>query len=599
MEWCSLFHFARDRPVYMVPSLASANATLPIIDKMDAAVLAREHASRHAWGLSTTSTTFIMRVVVATGVAIGLFIRLWFVFHSPTSSDEAVAGLIAQGALHGHFTAFYWGQTYGGTAEPDLIALAFLVFGQSGVVAELVVGALAGIAAILTWRVALRIVPPRIAPLAGVLAWAAPAVAIRDSIRVYGFRGVTLACGMGLILLALRMLDGQGNLITFAVFGFLAGIAWWSSPEIGYYVVPTVLLLIGALVKYPKWRTWWQGGLVALGAAVMGALPWLWVNLASGFPSLHPMVSTNLRYGDRLSVFFRYTLPMETGLRLPDSGAWILHSSYVLILAMVIAVLIATLGLCLARGGRALAIGLGVVAFPFLYAVSPLSGNWNDGRYASYLGPFLALTVTIGTCEAVRRLRGPPWVASVATSAVVAISMVLAVIGVSQLINNEHIAFTSNWGNPDGPTVTAISKLEAAGATAGYGGYWVPYKLDFLSQGRLTFTPIGPDAAARSLQISAEVARRKGTAWLFVPPSKAAIDGIQFVLPYLAIGPGGVPETQFVTTLRRLGVSFRVVDAGILDAVIPQRTMSPYQAKIPCEPATTVLVDPSCRKASF
>ena len=125
-------------------------------------------------------------------------------------------------------------------------------------------------AAILTWRVALRIVPPKIASLAGVLAWVAPAVAIRDSVRVYGFRGVTLACGMGLILLALRMLDGQWNVITFAVFGFLAGIGWWSSPEIGYYVVPTVLLVIGAIVKYPKWRTWWQGSLVVLGAAATG-----------------------------------------------------------------------------------------------------------------------------------------------------------------------------------------------------------------------------------------------------------------------------------------------------------------------------------------
>jgi hypothetical protein len=324
---------------------------------------------------------------------------------------------------------------------------------------------------------------------------------------------------------------------------------------------------------------------VAVGAAVIGALPWLWVNIGSGFPSLHHVASTNLSFGGRLSVFFQDTLPMEVGLRRPDGGAWILSSSHVPVLVLVIVVLIATLGLCLARGGRALAIGLGVVTFPFLYAISPFGGDWLDGRYASYLVPFLALTVTIGTCEAFRRLRGPRWVATVVMSAVVAISIALAVIGVRQVINAEHIVFTSSWGNPDGPTMSAISKLEAAGATVGYADAWVPYKLDFLGQGRLTFTTTG-HTVPRSGQISAEVARSERTAWLFVPPSKWTIDGAQFVLPTLAIGPGGVPEPQFVATLRQLGVSFRVVDAGILDAVIPERTLTPYQAKIPGARAT-------------
>jgi hypothetical protein len=242
-----------------------------------------------------------------------------------------------------------------------------------------------------------------------------------------------------------------------------------------------------------------------------------------------------------------------------------------------------TLGLCVARGGRALAIGLGVLAFPFLYGISPFAGGWMDGRYAGYLVPFLALTVTIGICEAGRRLHRPQRVATVVLSGVVAISMLLAMIGVRQVVNAEHLLYTSSWGNPDGPTMTAISNLEAAGATAGYADYWVPYKLDFLSQGRLTFTTTG-HAVPRSLKIGAGVARHKQTAWLFVPPDKATIDGVQFVLSYLAVGPGGVSEPQFVSTLRRLGVFYRVVDAGILDAVIPDTTLTPYQAKIPGAP---------------
>jgi Dolichyl-phosphate-mannose-protein mannosyltransferase len=526
----------------------------------------------------------VVGVVVVVGVALGLFLRLWFVFHAPTSSDEAVAGLIAQRALHGHFTAFYWGQSYGGTAEPDLIAIAFLFFGQTGVVAELVVTALTGVAAVLTWRVARRVVSPRVAPLAGVLAWAAPAVAIRDSTIVYGFRGVTLVCGLAAVLLALRMLDGPRRIVDFAGFGFVVGVGWWSSPEIAYYAVPAALIVVGAVASDLAWRGWWRGSLVALGAAVVGALPWLWVNLGSGFPSLHHAPSTNLAYGDRLSVFFRNTLPMEVGLRIRGSGAWIPSGGHNVWLAFVVAYLVVTLALCLARGGRSLAIGLGVVVFPFLYAVSPFSGDWHDGRYGGYLVPLLALMVTIGTCEALRRLRAARWIAPVALSTVVALATALAVLGMRQEVHTDRMYFTSGWGDPDAPTLAAISKLEAARATAGYTGYWVAYKLDFLSRGRLTFTPIGPAAASRSTRIDAEVARRKGTAWIFVPLNEAARGGVQFVLPFLVVGPGGVSERQFTDNLQHLGIPFRRIDAGVLDAIVPGRTLTPTAAQVPGDP---------------
>ena len=69
-------------------------------------------------------------------LVVGLCSRLWLIFHAPTTSDLAIVGLIAQNASHGHFVAFYWGQAYGGTAEPYLVAMAFLIFGQSGVVAD-------------------------------------------------------------------------------------------------------------------------------------------------------------------------------------------------------------------------------------------------------------------------------------------------------------------------------------------------------------------------------------------------------------------------------------------------------------------------------
>ena len=476
--------------------------------------------------------------------------------------------------------AFYGGQAYGGTAEPILIALAFRIFGQSGVVAELVVGTLAAVAAVLTQRIALRLVPPKVALLAGVLAWAAPAVAVRDSVRVYGFRGVTLVCGLGLILAALRLLDDQKSLLIFLVLGLLAGIGWWSSPEIAYYLVPTAVLLGAALVRTRDWREWWAGLLVAVVGAIVGSLPWIWANAASGFASLHDTQATTVSFSGRLSIFFRYALPMEFGLRRADDGAWILGSLHLIALMVILAAIIAALGLSLARGGRAMAIGLGVLAFPILYAISPASWAWQDGRYASYLVPLLALTTAIGVCEAVRRWnRPPPW-SDMVMSGMVALLVTLAVIGLWQVVSIESASYTSRWGDPDAPTVAAASKLERSGVATAYADYWVAYKLDFLSDGRLNITTVGYEDD-RSPSINAAVERSKHPAWIFVPSREATIDGIQFTAPSLAVGPDTVTQAQFTTTLDRLGIGYRVVDVGILRAVIPDRTLSPHEAGMP------------------
>ena len=67
--------------------------------------------------------------------ALGLLLRCWYLTHQPTNSDVAIVGLMARQILHGHFSAFYWGQTYGGV-EPYLVAVMFAVFGQSTIVLE-------------------------------------------------------------------------------------------------------------------------------------------------------------------------------------------------------------------------------------------------------------------------------------------------------------------------------------------------------------------------------------------------------------------------------------------------------------------------------
>lgn len=525
-------------------------------------------------------TTIVVDIVAVAAVGVGLLLRLWLIFHLPTNSDMAVVGIIAQGGLQGHFTAFFSGQNYGGTAEAYLIAGAFFLFGQTGVVAEFVEAGLAALAAVLTWRIALRMVPRKLALLAGVLAWTTPAVAVRNSVRVFGFRGVTLACGLGLVLVAVRMLDGRQRIADFALLGGLAGIGWWSSPEIAYFAIPTALLVGAALLRSGGWRTWVTGGITALGAAFIGALPWVWANVESGLASLRKQPAAALPFSGRLSVFFRFALPMEVGLRRPDDGAWMLGSIAGPAFIVVMVVLIAALALCLARGGRTLAVAVGVLAFPILYAVSPASWAWQDGRYGGYIVPLLAIVVAVGCRESARWLGNRRGTTNLVMAGTVVIATVLAVAGLVGTVRQHESTYVKKWQNPDASTLSAIAKLRHAGVSAAYADYFVAYKLDFLSEGRLTVTTVGYDDD-RSESINSAVHESAKQAWLFVPKNEASIDGTQFSAPTVIVGPDMVTQSEFIKKLDQLGDPYHVIDVGLLRAVIPQRSVTPYQARMP------------------
>ena len=110
-------------------------------------------------------TRTVIVVTVAIAVVAGSLLRSWYLFHAPSTSDEAVVGLMANAILHGHFSAFYWGQAYGG-AEPYAVAGMFALFGHSDLVLRLTPVLLFGGAALLTWRATLRLVRfPRWPPL--------------------------------------------------------------------------------------------------------------------------------------------------------------------------------------------------------------------------------------------------------------------------------------------------------------------------------------------------------------------------------------------------------------------------------------------------
>ena len=185
-----------------------------------------------------TATRIVLGALVAAGMLAGVFLRLWALGRQPVSSDVAVVGLMAHEILRGHFSAFYWGQHYGG-GEPYVVALLFAIFGQSSFTLDLTTVVLDAVATVLIWRIGRRLFTPGAGIAAALLFWVWPEVYIWQSTVEYGFRFLALVCGLACLLAALRLsappeVEPPAGALWWALLGLSVGVGWWCTPEILY-----------------------------------------------------------------------------------------------------------------------------------------------------------------------------------------------------------------------------------------------------------------------------------------------------------------------------------------------------------------------------
>jgi hypothetical protein len=131
-------------------------------------------------------------------------------------------------------------------------------------------------------------------------------------------------------------------------------------------------------------------------------------------------------------------------------------------------------------------------------------------------------------------------------------------------------AFFTSWHNGDAPLEQVVASMREHHITAAYGDYWTAYDLDFLSRGHPAISP-SPLDVSRSPSIAAAVASAKQPAWLFFAPDATARAASVFLNPQP--GPGPYTEQTFEAHLTQLGIPYKVVKLGILDAVVPGRKL--------------------------
>lgn len=124
------------------------------------------------------------------------------------------------------------------------------------------------------------------------------------------------------------------------------------------------------------------------------------------------------------------------------------------------------------------------------------------------------------------------------------------------------------------PDAALDARSGRGGVTDGYADYWVAYRLDILSAGRLQLTPF-PGDAQRDPSLARTVDADPAAAWVFVAPDGLTLS--QFGVTLRIAGPDGIPEGEFTAALDRMGIAYRTVDAGLIHAVIPAHPVSPEE----------------------
>ncbi|GAC1529183.1 MAG: hypothetical protein NVS2B16_36630 [Chloroflexota bacterium] len=471
-----------------------------------------------------------MAAVVLVG---GIGVRIVILRHQvPPTSDEALAGLMANDLLHGHPQAFLWGQPYGGVPEVGAVAVLTRLFGPSLYTLRATTVVLGLVSAGLGWRVSRRLTGSWASAVTGAVLWLWPLYFVAWSLQEFLYYVPLVAVGLGSILLALRTAEDPSR-HDLVLLGFALGVGWWISPAIAYFALPAIAVVLPVVVRLGRRLV------LSVVALLVGAGPWIWANVTRPLASLHiAPLAEHSSYVDRLGIFIHNGWPLAVGLQRVDGTLLLgdgIQWSYAILAAFVLTSLVVLGHWGITRKGALPADALGLLALPFLYALSPSVATKHQFnlRYFFFTWPFIALVFT----RIVSRLPKP-----------VVVIVPLGLVAASLVFVRSQPVLPNNFANRE----TLERGLESHGIAAVYASYWVAYDLDFFSKGRIIATPAAA-SVTRDPRYRDLVARSPHPAWIFIRSSlkeRFFLDG----LSRLSIRPTSFESGNFVVYTTEVAV---------------------------------------------
>lgn len=404
-------------------------------------------------------------------------------------SDEAVVALMGKHILAGERPLFFYGQTYMGSLDAFLAAIAFRFLGTSVFSLRLVqlflfVGLLLS-----TYRLARRLYRDETtAQLTTLLLALPPALmSLYTTITLGGYLE-TLLFGTWILILGHHVThEARDSWWPWALLGFVGGLAFWTLPLAVVYLIPVALAI---LVQW-RWHNIGRYGLTIL-TFLLGFSPWwgyclghadaclktftdspaeLVVAAGSLPPLLHRVVS-----------LFGLGIPALWGLRYPWSAELLRTPLAVPVLALYIGSIVYALRV--PNRARFLPVAMGI-SFLIIFLATPF-GNDGTGRYLVPLYLLLALL----TAELLRVVsKHSRWLAVAALACLLCFNL----WGTLRAAATERTGITAQldsrlqYGNRYDADLLAF--LEEQGEHYGYGNYWLAFKLNFLSNEGIIIAP--------------------------------------------------------------------------------------------------------------
>jgi hypothetical protein len=404
-------------------------------------------------------------VAVALCFLFGLAARVWIFTGGlgEVNADEALVGLMALHLLDGEWNTFFWGQSYGGTIDVILLAPVVAVLGATRLTLQVVPFLQSIVATVLVWLVARRVLGRSGGLTAAALFWAYPAAFVWWQTRQSLLYLPIVILGLVIVLCVLRIADDPSPRVNWFALGLAAGLGWWTSPQILYFLLPAVLWLL-----WQRPRTLVRSAWVALSAFVLGAGPWIVTNVVDGWVSITNLPEVTDGPWARLTALAISGLPMSLGLKVPFTEAWIAPVfGPILYLCGLVALAAAT---TVRRPSGTIHIWL-LLGFPILFTLIPAAAYIGSGRYFFLLAPTLAMTLS----GLARRDTG------LITLIVVAVT--LTAVGLFQ-IRDLPVGFVPEVD----PLVDVLEQEEVDHVVA---GFWLAYKLTWETEEEIIATPVG------------------------------------------------------------------------------------------------------------
>jgi hypothetical protein len=418
----------------------------------------------------------------------------------PFNADEAIVALMARHILRGEWPAFFYGQAYLGSLDPALVAAGFAAFGEHVLVIRLVQTLLFALTVFTGTLLSWRLLHSRPAAVATGLLLAVPTVNVTlyTTVSIGGY-GEALLLGQFLLLMTLAILDRPRPWL-YAVWGLVAGIAFWTFGLTLVYILPATCLLAWRDARRTPRPAALAGWPLAIAGVLLGMAPWVtWAIVHSPGTLIGEMLGSAIAGASPSSLpqawleHVRNLLllggSVTLGFRPPWDARWLALPLLPFVLAVWAAAFLHAVTLLRRRGpalagtwmiaGVALATILGFVLTPF--------GADPSGRY--FLPLAFPLAFFFGSLVADLR----PRIGRLAAS-----SLVLLVVAYNLWSTLECVRRTPPGVTTQFDPVARINThgyqeligfLETHGETAGYSNYWVAYPLAFLSEERLVFVP--------------------------------------------------------------------------------------------------------------